>query len=94
MKVPIISLVLSLVFVVSLIFQSIVYKMPFESSTSSKVEYKSEKRMIEVSLDDTSILASPFITLTTKEKSSINEYKHKVYAFKLNHSLFKPPIFL
>jgi len=77
-----------------LIFQNIVCVTPFENSPSSKLEYKTEKRVIEVTLEDTFLLASNLMTLIPKLKSTINVYKHKVYAFKLNHSLFKPPIFL
>ena len=94
MKIRIISFVLSLVFTSTLIFQNIGYIPSAENSPTSKVEYKTEKRMIEVTLEDTYLLVSNFITSIPTLKSTRDLYKHKIYAFKLNHSLFKPPIFL
>ena len=68
--------------------------MPFESTPTSKIEYITEKRMLEVTLDDNYLLASNFTTSIPTLKSTRDVYKYKVYAFKLNYSLFKPPISL
>ncbi|PHS58508.1 MAG: hypothetical protein COB17_02745 [Sulfurimonas sp.] len=92
MKLRIISLVLSLSFLFSLTFEHISYTILFENSSSKTVEFVMEKRIAEKYIDDTNLISSILFLYNSKTKLPIPTFKEKSYIFKLNNTLFRPPI--
>lgn len=65
-----------------------------ENPSNNTIEYVVDESDIKSTSDDTSLLPSGFSIALCQGKSLTHAFKDKIYTFKLNNDLFKPPTFL
>lgn len=91
MKIRIISLFLSAVFLSILVFESFSNSIIIENSSNKTIEYVLEKRLADKFTDDDNLLHSIMITLNIK-LNMLHEFDETFYTFKPINTLYRPPI--
>ena len=92
MKIPILSLLFSLLLVLLSTYENICTTLVAENSSLKTIELLLEKKSSDKSLDDNYILFSHSGDNSLVLKY-IDKYKQTFYNFKSTHKLYRPPIF-
>ena len=91
MKIRIISLFLSVVFLSILTFESFSSAGIIETSSITNIEQVLEKRLADKFMDDTHLLHSDINTFSFKI-NILHKFEKTFYTFKPSNTLFRPPI--
>jgi len=89
----IISLLLSLFFLVIMTYEYVSSVILLESSSLKTSESVMEKRVINDTTDDNLFILSVPLALYVLTQTSTPQFLSKLYSFKLISTIFKPPIF-
>ncbi len=89
----IISLLLSLFFLVIMTYEYVSSVILLESSSLKTSESVMEKRVINDTTDDNLFILSVSLSLYVIIQTSTPQFLSKLYSFKLISTIFKPPIF-
>ncbi len=89
----IISLFLSLFFLVILTYEYVSSVILLESPSLKTSEFVMEKRLINDTNDDKLFILSVPVTFYVIMQTSTPQFISKLYSFELISTIFKPPIF-